>query len=240
MSDTHKLPRLFMDLPFEKDADLPLTENAHHYVRNVMRMEEGQSIRLFNGRDGEFVGNLTSLGKKHGIVRLAQHIKQQPVAEKEIHLLFTPLRKERMDWLVEKSVELGVTHLHPVLTQNTDMRKINDERIQAQIIEAAEQCERMDIPSLSPMTELFDLFRTWSKESQIYAALERYEAPRLSEISSIRDKNTLAILIGPAGGFTQEEMERIVSQEFVSAISLGDNILRAETAAIAALSLVTI
>ena len=237
MSEFHKLPRVYADQPFQEGHSVALPEHIHHYLRNVMRMEREQCLRLFNGRDGEFIGTLSTLDKKNAIIRLDQKIKDQPQAGRYIHLLFVPIRKERMDWLVEKAVELGVTHLHPVLSQNADLRKINEERMQAQIIEAAEQCERLDIPRLEPLEDLSKVLSSWGGKPQIYAALERYDAARLSEK---HPKGDCAVLIGPSGGFSHDEMERIASKEFVTPVSLGDHILRSETAAIAALSLLTI
>lgn len=233
MSEFYKLPRIYADQPFQEGGSVALPESAHHYLRNVMRLEQGSSLRLFNGHDGEFIGALEILDKKNAIVRLTQKIKEQPREKNALHLIFSPIRKERMDWLVEKAVELGATHLHPVLTQNTDLRKINEERISAQIVEAAEQCERLDIPVLYPLKDLSQTLADWDINIRIYAAFERYGAKRLSEIAA---KNDLAVLIGPSGGFTQEEMHKIATFDFVTPVSLGENILRSETAAIAALS----
>lgn len=240
MSELYKLPRVYTDQPFKVGQSVAFPESVHHYLRNVMRMEQGGKLRLFNGKDGEFSATLSVLDKKNALAQLDEKIREQPMEKREVHLLFAPIRKERMDWLVEKSVELGATHLHPVLTQNTDLRKINEERMQAQIIEAAEQCERLDIPVLSPLNDLFAVLAKWGENPQIYAALERYDASRLSEKLTSGDKNALAILIGPSGGFTAEEIDRIVSKKFVIPVNLGDNILRSETAALAALSLLAV
>lgn len=240
MNEFYKLPRVYTDQPIKAGQSAALSETIHHYLRNVMRMEQGDALRLFNGKDGEYTAALSVLDKKNAVVLPDKKIREQPQTKREVHLLFAPIRKERMDWLVEKSVELGVTHLHPVLTQNTDLRKINEERMQTQIIEAAEQCERLDIPVLSPLQDLFKLLAAWGEEPQIYAALERYDTSRLSEKLLKNDQKHIALLIGPSGGFTAEEMDRIVSKKFAIPVNLGDNILRSETAALAALSILAV
>jgi len=202
-----------------------------------MRLEPGAGIRAFNGRDGEFTGTLSTLDKKQAVLTLQSRIRQQPQENRRIHLLFAPIRKERMDWLVEKSVELGATDLHPVLTQNTDNRKVNEERMRAQIIEAAEQCERLDIPTLHAADDLFKILTGWNPEIPVLAAVERVDAPLLS---ASLPKSELAILIGPSGGFTREEKDQLGRLKCVRPVSLGQTILRSETAAIAALAVLAL
>lgn len=199
-----------------------------------MRLEEGEEIRAFNGKDGEFIGTLTEIGKKRTVLKFQKLLKAQPVAHRKIQLLFTPLKKERNDWLVEKSVELGVTDLYPIITQNTDMRKINEDKITLQMIEAAEQCERMDVPTLHPIQDIWKTLAAWDSATPIFAAIERVEAKTMRE--TITGTGDIAFLIGPAGGFTAEEKEKLLIHPNITAISLGNTILRAETAAIAALS----
>ncbi len=233
MSNTYKLPRIHVNEPMKLGADLAVSESIHHYLKNVMRLEAGADIRAFNGKDGEFLGKISLIDKKRAVVNLQKLLKKQPSSSRKVHLLFAPIKKERMDWLVEKSVELGVTDLHPVLTQNTDIRKINEEKIQAQMIEAAEQCERMDIPTLHPVTDVWKVLTSWDSGIPILAAIERHEAKSLS---SALPKGDVAFLIGPAGGFTDEEKHKLAEIKCVVPVTLGENILRAETAAIAALS----
>ncbi len=198
-----------------------------------MRVAEGQVVRVFNGRNGEFVGRIERVDKKQIEITLENRIREQQDPRHRVHLLFTPLKKERMDFLIEKAVELGATDFHPVLTQNTDIRKINDDRIRAQIIEAAEQCERMDIPNLHDATDILPKMAGWAKDIPVWAGIERMGVepmPRGTE-------QDCAVLIGPPGGFTTEEKSDIVGRPFIRAVALGKNILRSETAAIAALSL---
>lgn len=237
IADLTKSPRLFTQSPLTTGQNLSLEGPAHHYLKNVMRMETGRFIRLFNGRDGEYAAKILSTDKKAMTVSLEHCLRAQKTPDREVHLLFAPLKKERMDFLIEKAVELGATHLHPVYTQNSDVRKLNDERIEAQMIEAAEQCERLDVPVLMPSQDLFASLATWNRSILMLAALERFDARPIRE--RILPGN-VAILIGPSGGFTREEKEKISSLSFIQPVSLGENILRSETAATAALSVLAL
>lgn len=227
--DVIKLPRIYVEDDLREGGAASLGSAHAHYLCNVLRARAGDSVRLFNGRDGEWRGVLESAGKKDVTIRLARKIKDQPPAPREVRLFFAPVKKARMDWLVEKAVELGATHLHPVLTQNTEVRAINEERIRAQIVEAVEQCERMDVPALFPLQP----FLKAVGDVKIYACLERSDLPSLQGV--VRRDGALAFLIGPEGGFTTEEKERILEMENVTGVSLGPRVLRSETAAIVAL-----
>jgi 16S rRNA (uracil1498-N3)-methyltransferase len=208
---------------------IPLSREQGHYLQNVLRCRAGDGVRLFNGRDGEWRGVIESAGKKEISIRLEKKLKDQPPPPRETRLFFAPIKKARMDWLVEKAVELGATHLHSVLTQNTDVRAINEERVRAQIVEAAEQCERMDIPELVPLQPLF----TAIQGHNILACVERTDSPPLRK--ALPASGPVAILIGPEGGFSAEEKEKLSARSTVSLVSLGSRILRAETAGLAAL-----
>lgn len=223
-----------MDLPMQEGGLVSLADGPFHYLKNVMRLEAGAKVRVFNGCEGEYVATLAKLGKKDGELELGEKLKEQTNTLRRVHLLFAPIRKERMDWLVEKAVELGATDLHPVFTQNTDNRKINPDKISLQIIEAAEQCERLTIPTLHSAQDIFKVLAAWNKSIPIMAALERHDAKPLSSVTP--KDGDIAFLIGPSGGFTAEEKEKLSSLPFVTPISLGDNILRSETAVAAALS----
>jgi len=233
MSDKiYTLIRLYTGQSLNADTMVSLNESQAHYLKNVMRKAEGDKIRVFNGSDGEWLAELKTLKKKEATIRTIENLRKQPSKRNATHLFFPPLPKTRMDWLIEKSVELDVTGLHPILTQNTEVRKIKEERIQAQIIEAAEQSERLNLPILHPLDEMISAIG--NKSMQILAALERFDAPKLSTISPL-EKN-VGFLIGPAGGFTQEEKQKLATFEHIQPVSLGDNILRAETAALYGLS----
>jgi 16S rRNA (uracil1498-N3)-methyltransferase len=227
--DLYKFPRLYVPDALVAGAALPLSETHAHYLKTVLRREAGAQIRLFNGVDGEWLGTLETSGKKGFLAKLEKQVKPQPARLRRIHLLFPPLKKDRLDILIEKAVELNATDLYPVLTQRTEVREIKQDRIKAQMIEAAEQCERLDIPTLHPVQKLEKLIAGWNG-GKIFAALERSDAKILND--NMVPLTDCAALIGPAGGWTDDERELLLNSPNVTAISLGDNILRAETAAI--------
>lgn len=241
-TDTYKkLPRLFVDRELGPGQTVLLEQAQAHYLRNVLRRGEGDGIRLFNGRDGEWHARLSQLGKKTADATCDTQITPQPQPGPEIHLIFAPIKKNRMDMLVEKAVELGATHLHPVLTRNTEVRNINPDRLLAQITEAAEQCERLDRPSLSSLQSLPDFLTGWPKSTHIAACIEREnQTAPLSEIFE-SGQSAYTVLIGPEGGFTAEEKALMGKQpDLIRPASLGPYILRAETAACYALTAIQI
>lgn len=196
-----------------------------------MRKNAGDFLRVFNEQDGEWLAELKEAGKKSAVAVCTAPLHTPWVKGPRIHLLFPPLAKDRLDFLIEKSVELGATDLHPITTQRCDIRKINDTRVRAQIIEAAEQCERLDIPTLYEVESLETLLAKWDEAISVYAALERTDAQDFRPM-----RGDCAILIGPPGGFTEEEKERLAGLSFIKAVTLGPRILRSETAALASLA----
>lgn len=231
MTSIHKSPRLFSTLPLTGDV-ISLGKDHAHYLKNVMRLSEGAQLRLFDGHNGEWIGEITNLGKKDVQCSLKEQVKKQPKPPAPIHLLFAPIKKQRMDFMIEKAVELGCTHLHPVLTDHTENRHIKNERLQAQIIEAAEQCERLDIPALRPLTPLKDKIVNWNNTPEILWAAERLQTATKLE----QQKAPQAFLIGPEGGFSHNECEILEKTALIKPVTLGNNILRAETAALYCLS----
>lgn len=227
----HKLPRLYVDAPLAAGIDIPLSPDHAHYFKTVLRRQDGDSFRAFNGRDGEWICTLEGLTKKSGMARPVTCLKPQGLDRAAIRLYFAPIKKNRMDWIIEKAVELGATDLHPVITQNTEIRDINAERVRLQMIEAAEQCERLDIPVLHPVQKLHDLSMTQT----ILICIERHDTKPVTE--AIPKNGDIAFMIGPEGGFTATEIEWITKQPSWIPVSLGSQILRAETAACMVLAL---
>ncbi len=218
-------------------VDIILPEEQSHYLKNVLRRDVGNTIRLFNQEDGEWLGSITTVQKKHIIIHIERQIRPIEERKQDIHLLFSPLKKERMDMLIEKSVELGVTHLHPVLFARSIVREIKPERVKAQIIEAAEQCERLSIPHLTPLKEFKKVLNEWNTDIPLFAAIERTDAIKLSDVTPKSDK--MALCIGPEGGISDEESNFLLSHKFITPVSLGKNILRAETAVFYGLSVLS-
>lgn len=232
-----KLPRLYVDQPFVAGETLILADRAHHYLKNVMRRQTGDFIRLFNGSDGEFLGTIGEVGKKNLQIKLQRQTRAQPAATRAVHLVFAPIKKARQDLMVEKAVELGVDIFHPILTDHGDVRDLNAERMGLQMIEAAEQSERLTIPRVMPIKPLREVLHNWPKDLTIIAGVERVDAPPLYAHSAmIKDAPSIAALIGPVGGWSEAEKNWLMQSPVVTGVNLGDEILRSETAAIATLS----
>jgi 16S rRNA (uracil1498-N3)-methyltransferase len=190
-----------------------------------MRLKDGDIIRIFNGQDGEFTGLLSQTSKKSVSLISLTKIYEQPIEVRKIHLYFAPIKKDRLPYLIEKSVELGVTDLHPIITERTENRHLNLEKLDRYIIEASEQCERMNVPKLHPsITLMKSNFIT-----PTYAAVEREDGLPLFQP---KDNSDLGIIIGPEGGWTQLEKTILQTHPSIIPTSLGSRILRAETAAV--------
>lgn len=230
-SDYYKLPRLYLAGKISVGDSIALDKKQSHYLLNVMRKNEGDTVRIFNGIDGEFLTGIRKSGK-NAILNVEERIKEQPDIKQHVHLIFAPVKKHRMDILIEKSVELGVTAFHPVVTDHSDVRKINNERLNAQIIEAAEQCERLDLPALHSLVSLEDKLKAWPDYITLNWCYERSEDPPQALFSDEKQ----GFLIGPVGGFSQREVEYLSAHPKVSPVSLGEQVLRVETAALVCLA----
>ena len=235
-SDIRKSPRLFVNQALGAQQTIALEAAQTHYLKNVLRRPDASLLRVFNGVDGEWGAVLRHDGKRDAVIFCEKLLRPQQYRTPRIHLLFAPIKKDRMDFLIEKSVELGVTDLQPVLTAQTMVRAVNEDRLAAQIVEAAEQCERVDLPRLHQPGFLPDVMRAWDAAIPLYAALERVEAPPLHALPGV---DCCGLLIGPEGGFTPSEIVEIKRQRFVQPVSLGPDILRAETAALAGIVQIT-
>lgn len=237
-SSYFKRPRLYIPRNLSAQNLIALEPEQVHYLCNVLRLKENSEIRIFNGQDGEWLGTLTDIGKKRADIALQTQLIPQPAKKRKIHLFFSPIKKNRMDWLIEKSIELGATDFHPLLTQNSEIYKINDTRIKRQIIEATEQCERLDLATLHPAINIPALMDQWPiNKTPILSCIERIKTISISEqLCKYSPNQDIAVLIGPEGGFTKEEKQTL--SEKTSVISLGNNVLRSETAVLSALTLI--
>lgn len=228
----YKYPRLYLNLKLQEGAQIPLSVEHVHYLKNVLRKAAGDYVRVFNGVDGEYLARIEDFSKKDGVAVAGKCLRGQPQTGRSFTLYFAPIKKQRLDILIEKAVELGVSGLCPVLTSRTENRHLNMEKLRVQIIEAAEQCERMDVPVLREMVKLPVVLKE-KRSAPLYAAIERTDAKPLAACDM---SDGAAFLIGPEGGFDADEVQLIQNTAQVQAINLGDTILRAETAAIACLS----
>jgi 16S rRNA (uracil1498-N3)-methyltransferase len=230
MEEHYKHPRLHVDQSLGAGRSIVLDAGQSHYLHTVLRKNTDDMVRLFNDRNGEWLSVLHECGKKSVTATCEKQIRTPHGKIPPVHLLFPPLAKDRLDFLIEKAVELGATDLHPVITARTEIRKINEARIRTQIIEAAEQCERLDIPALHPIDTLGAILARWKSDMPIYAALERSDAQDFRP-----GPGECALLIGPPGGFTEDEKHMLGDLPFIRPVTLGPRILRSETAALTAL-----
>ena len=202
-----------------------------NYLANVMRLKPGDPARLFDDRTGEWLGEVTDAGKRSITLRLTTKLRERE-AVPDLWLLFAPLKKGPIDWLVEKATELGAARLQPVITNRTIVERTNIERLRAHTIEAAEQCDRTALPELAEPSKLAALLKDWDAARTLIFADESGGAP----LAQIAKPGPAAILIGPEGGFTPQERELIRATPGAVGVSLGPRILRAETAAAAAIA----
>ena len=234
-------PRLYVEVELGVGREVTLSADQAHYLRNVMRLSDGDEIALFNGRDGEWTGRLVSLGRKEGRVSLEREARQQRV-EPDIWLLFAPVKRAPLDFMVQKSVELGVSRLCPVLTARTEVSRVNLARMQSTAIEAAEQCRRLTLPHIADPASLAEALTGWPADRPLLVCAEfgpvRPIARVLADLKAAAPGTIrgTAILVGPEGGFTTSELDGLRKLPFVTATGLGPRILRAETAAVAALA----
>ena len=226
-------PRLFVGDVLAAGAALTLDGPQAHYLGNVMRRQVGDVVRLFNGRDGEWAALVAAVARKSvTLVAEWQSAPQETVPD--LWLCAAPLKKARIDWLAEKACELGVARLQLVITQRTIVERLNLDRLTAHMVEAAEQCGRTAVPGLAEPLKLDRLLKHWPAERALIFADETGGEPLTTAMA--RAAAPAAILIGPEGGFTPQEREAIRALPQAVPVSLGPRILRADTAAIAAVA----
>jgi 16S rRNA (uracil1498-N3)-methyltransferase len=228
--------RLFVDQPLAAGQPVALGPDQAHYLSAVMRLEKGAAIAIFNGRDGEWLCHLAEMGRRGGIaLPQAQSAPQQ--MPPDLWLLFAPIKKARTDFIVEKAVELGAARILPVQTRHTNSERIRQDRLQAHATEAAEQCGATFVPEVAELEGLDRLLSRWPAGRRLLWADEAVAGIAGIGLPPRPATDPWAILIGPEGGFSEEERKRLRSLPQVHPISLGPRILRADTAAVAALTL---
>ena len=221
--------RLFIPVPLASGHDVTTSDNQAHYLANVMRRAPGDAVLLFNGQDGEWLARIARLGRRVAILTPETLVRPQAPAPGP-WLAFAPLKRDATDLAVRQATELGVAALLPVMTERTNAAHINPDRLFAIATQAAEQCERLDVPDIRPPVTLPALLAAWPEGRTLAAAIERAgpaQAPACAK----------ALLIGPEGGFAPAEIDALRRTSFVAPICLGPLVLRAETAAIAGLAL---
>ena len=223
--------RLFVTGPLNPGAEFALPEAQSHYLATVLRAAVDARLRIFDGVSGEFTARITALARKS--VRLAVESQTRPQEPApDCWLCFALLKRTRTDLVVEKATELGVSVIQPIITARTQAERVNLERLASIATEAAEQCERLNVPHIRPPAPLARLMADWPADRPLFVADERRTAGLLGPA-----RGPSALMVGPEGGFTDVELEAIARTPQVTRVSLGHRILRAETASIAGLAL---
>ena len=238
-----RTPRLYIDAPLEDGASIALDASQGNYLGNVLRMKDGDAVLAFNGRDGEWRAALTSAGKRKLALVVGARTRAQTSAL-DLHYLFAPLKHARLDYMVQKAVEMGASRLQPVITRHAQAARINLERMRANAIEAAEQCGILTLPEIgAPLA--FDSMIAARDPSRLLVfcdedAVVRDPVAALAAARSQKGKDPmpLAVLVGPEGGFADDERAALLALPNTVRLALGPRILRADTAAVAALALV--
>ncbi len=226
--------RLFVDQPLGAGQAVALNEPQANYLFNVMRLGRGDAVLLFNGADGEWRAEIAETGRRSGILicdAQTAPLKMPP----DLWLLFAPIKKARTDFIVEKATEMGAARITPVQTQHTNADRIRQDRLQAHALEAAEQCGATFVPQVDDLTSLDKVLKDWPEGRQLLWCDEAL-AGETTALTGARGQSW-AILIGPEGGFSLAEKTRLRALPFVQSLALGPRILRADTAAVAALTI---
>jgi 16S rRNA (uracil1498-N3)-methyltransferase len=246
MSKTEARPRietrLYVDEGLSEGVTLGLDHQRAHFLRSVLRLGKGDRLAVFNAADGEFLAEIEGLGKGWASLRLEGRLRA-PEPEPDLWLVFAPIKRARLDFMVEKAVELGISALKPVMTLHTAVGRVNTERLATNAREAAEQCERLSVPVVDEPVGLMDLIGAWPPERRLLLCAESGDAAPVAEaLAEIGQRQPRpgpgpwAVLTGPEGGFHPSELDALRKLPFVTPVSLGPRVLRADTAALVALA----
>jgi 16S rRNA (uracil1498-N3)-methyltransferase len=236
-------PRLFVEAPLAEGESVALDATQTNYLVNVLRLKARDAVLVFNGREGEWRAELTTPRKKSVTLNVMERIRAQSAAG-DLHCLFSPLKHARLDYMVQKAVELGASRLEPIIMRHTQAERINLLRMRANAIEAAEQCGVLNIPEIGEARKLDALVRGWKADRLLVFCDEDADVrDPLATLSSARGGGIagplpVSVLVGPEGGFAESEREALLRLPNVVRLALGPRILRADTAAVAALTLV--
>jgi 16S rRNA (uracil1498-N3)-methyltransferase len=225
----HSTPRLFVETPLTAGGEVHVTGPQAHYLLNVMRIKPGAPVKLFDDHSGEYLATASNIGRRDLILTIEAKLREREVVP-DLWLCQALIKKDRLDWIAEKACELGIARFQPLLTARCVVDKVKEDRLRAQMVEAAEQCERNALPDIAPLEKLDALLKTWPTARALYFCDERGGEPFAPDIGPA------AILIGPEGGFTDAENAAIRAHPAAIPVSLGPRILRADTAAITAIA----
>ena len=238
-----RTPRLYVDAPIDEGASIALDASQANYLGNVLRLKTGDGVLVFNGRDGEWRGTLAGTGKRRLTLTIGKRTRPQTGAL-DLHYLFAPLKHARLDYLVQKAVEMGASRLQPILTRHAQVARVNLERMRANAVEAAEQCGILTLPEIRAPLTLERMISELDPARLLVFCDE--EAPVKDPVAALSEARNarggrpmaLAVLIGPEGGFAADERAALLKLPNAVRLALGPRTLRADTAAVAALALV--
>jgi 16S rRNA (uracil1498-N3)-methyltransferase len=230
-------PRLFVDAPLAEGTEIALKSGQAHYLVHVLRLKAGHRLLVFNGRDGEWEAHIE--GSHRGArLTVGARLRAQTTAG-DLHYLFAPLKAARLDYMVQKAVEMGASRLQPIITRHVQVARIKEDRVRANAIEAAEQCGILALPEIAPPQPFARFMAERDAGRVLVFCDERAEIENpLAALAAIKPHTPLAVLIGPEGGFAEEERAALLKAPNVLRLALGPRVLRADTAAVAALALV--
>lgn len=237
MRANFRLQRLYVDEDLSLGLKLELNREHSNYLSNVLRLKDKAEFLIFNGRDGEWLGELEINGRKKSSLILNEQVRPQP-SHSSLMVLFAPIKVGRLEYMVQKMTEMGAGIIQPVFTDHTQLHKINEKRLEANIIEAAEQCGILSIPELRTPEKISKLLDEWDDKRHLVFCDEGHETDNPVPILQRLGGKEIAILIGPEGGFSEPERIILNEMDYVSSIPLGPRILRADTALVAAISMV--
>ena len=232
------MTRLFVDQDLRAGGTVQVDGDRAHYLRNVLRLAAGAAVDLFNGRDGEWRARIADLGKRGATLTVVEQRRAQTPGP-DLWLVFAPIKRTRIDGVVEKATELGVSALQPVVTQHTAVDRVNVDRLRSIAVEAAEQCERLSVPPVLAPVSQEKLLAEWPAQRRLLLCAEAGDARPIAEAlqSQVYDiAAPWAVMIGPEGGFARSELDALGKLPFVMPVGLGPRVLRADTAALAALA----
>ena len=237
MAYDFRSPRLFVRAGLSESAEIEVHRAQSNYLLNVLRLRGGDTILAFNGRDGEWRARVEPFGKRDCRLLAEEKVREQ-TAPTDLHYLFAPLKRARLDYMVEKAVEMGAAQLRPVITRHTQVARVNLKRMEANAIEAAEQCGVLTLPEIVEPAPLAEALAAWDVDRRLIFCDEA--APAGGPVTALKELRAgpVALLVGPEGGFSDDERTDLLARPYVTPLSLGPRILRADTAAVAALALV--
>ena len=231
-----RITRLYVAAGLSSGAAIELDRAQAHYLRSVLRLGAVAAVAVFNGTDGEWLCRVSEIGKGASLAVESQLRDAEPAAETDLWLLFAPIKRARLDWLVEKATELGVAALLPVWTARTQAERVNLDRLQTHAVEAAEQSERLSVPGLRAPQRLDRLLASWPAARRLILCDESGAGEPISDVVAHLSPGPVALFVGPEGGFDETELDALGKLSFVTRVGLGPRVLRAETATLAAVA----